>query len=82
MRECTKGTVLYAGAVFIYKRGSAGTVCACIERTIAEKAVEIFHSLMAGIIFAVLVCKKSAAVFHTKAPSAVSIQSASFPSLS
>ncbi len=82
MRKGAESAVLYAFAVSLYEGRTAGAVGADIKRAVAEKAVEIFNALMAGEIFAVPVFKKSAAVFHTKAPSEVSMQSVSLPFLS
>ena len=57
MREHTAAAALYQSVFLFYHYIVTGTVI-IIQRTIAEKAVDIRIAVMAWIVLAILICKK------------------------
>ena len=64
MREGTARAILDSPAVFLEIPGIPGTVLQAVQGAVAEQAVELRKSLVAGEIFTIFIFKKAIRIFH------------------
>lgn len=64
MWESTARAILDPSAVFLEIPGIPGAVLQAVHGAVAEQAVEIRKSLVAGEIFTIFILKKTIGIFH------------------
>ena len=64
MREGAARAILDPSAIFLEIPGIPGAVLQAVHGAVAEQAVEICKSLVAGEIFTIFILKKTIGIFH------------------